>query len=1082
MRYRVLGPLTVDGAAGPATPGAEKLRVVLATLVLHTNSVVSVQTLMDELWPEHAPRTATTTLQVYVSQLRKILDSADPVRGRRLLVTQPPGYQLHMDPSSLDISFFTALHDQGHEAIHARQYRRASDLLREALNVWRAPVMLPDLPHGPSLHTAATHWEEVRLAALEARIRADLRLGQHHALVGELRSLTDEHPLNEDLHAQLMVALYRTGRHADALLAYGRLREKKVNELGIEPGANLRRLHQRVLKGDSALLRPAPGAADEPGPPVRRTLPPGPTEARTDARPAPDAEAHTVRPDAAAKEADDRSEAVPDPWPHLPPGGITRLPPTPARLVGRGPEIDALHHFLDRAIPLVTIHGRPGTGRTALAVLAAHSRRDTHPHAQVLIDLHPGPHRRLTAQEAVALFLTTTRTPLPPDAPDDQLAATAQDILNTHKVVLVLDNATAVEQIAPFIPSRPGSTVLVTALHPLIPHTPHIRLGPLDTAHAVHLLTDEAASGGTEGYEPWYGGRSGYGDGPTGCPAGTRGSGAPASVFASTETSPGPDALTGAAFAGIVGAELDALIDADYRPAPPQPVSRHAASVARWCDNLPLALHAVAAQLHANQHLTVQDVYHRLRDPRHRLNRLTADDPGIRTALDLPYHHLTPQQRHHYRLLALLPAGPVPQWTARALFRTSGHEAHDAHDAHEATETLDTLTREQLLLAVHQHGHLAYRLPGLHHLHAAQLLGAEETPDGIRSHLGQLAHAYLPLVRQAGRRLVSRAVPPWGGGVAAATRRQDAGPGPDGGCWTWDPKEHTWAWGPDEPTSGLRVPSGTARPDAAVSVPVRPAATRWTPVEWVAEPSYPWGPAPASATHTAYALDEDASACPGFALHPFTGAAAPALALLPDPGTCGEPLPPLEQVPSDACGCRTPTGRAAGSADGDTDPVVGELVGDQPLQWFADHHAVLVGLVHGLTHRGLPQLAWHLAQHLTPYLALTANWYDWLALQRHTLYHLPQPPHPAQVRTTLASLDELRRRQNPDAPELPPGEGPCPPQPRTHRLRMPVPTSRPGGGGAGAGASTGSGAVRARQVTAVTGATAATGAGPRSDP
>ncbi|MER6983045.1 AfsR/SARP family transcriptional regulator, partial [Streptomyces carpinensis] len=265
IRFRILGPLEITGSAGGSTgetdagvshtPRAAKLRVVLGTLLVRANEVVSVDSLIDELWPTAPPRTATTTLQVYVSQVRKLLRSADPRHGQDVLITRSPGYVLRAVGEELDAVVFEEVSERGRRALAAGDFASAARLLRQAVGLWRGPV-LSDTPHGPLLESAAVRLAEARMTALGERIQADLRLGRHQDLVGELQSLTAEHPLREDLHLHLMVALYRCSRAADALEAYGVLRRTLVNELGIEPGPRSRTLQRRILEGDAALLTP----------------------------------------------------------------------------------------------------------------------------------------------------------------------------------------------------------------------------------------------------------------------------------------------------------------------------------------------------------------------------------------------------------------------------------------------------------------------------------------------------------------------------------------------------------------------------------------------------------------------------------------------------------------------------------------------------------------------------------------------------------------------------------------------------------------------------------------------------------
>ncbi|MFS4097941.1 BTAD domain-containing putative transcriptional regulator, partial [Streptomyces sp. AF1A] len=251
MRFRILGPLELTGdpdpaSAGTHTPGAPKLRTVLGTLLARAGSVVSVDALIDELWPDGPPRTALTTLHVYVSQIRKALTAASPRQGRTLLVTQRPGYLLRADDEDVDATVFEQLRARGRRALADGELARAADLLRRADALWRGPL-LSGTPHGPLLRATAARLTEARLEVLELHVDAELRLGNHRAVLPELRALTTEHPLREEFHAQLLTALARTGRHAEALHAYARLRALLAEELGTEPGPRLRALHQRLL-------------------------------------------------------------------------------------------------------------------------------------------------------------------------------------------------------------------------------------------------------------------------------------------------------------------------------------------------------------------------------------------------------------------------------------------------------------------------------------------------------------------------------------------------------------------------------------------------------------------------------------------------------------------------------------------------------------------------------------------------------------------------------------------------------------------------------------------------------------------
>ncbi len=250
--YRVLGPVTM----GRRTPGAPKLRTLLATLLLRANEVVSSQTLVDELWGEEPPRTAVATLQVYISQLRTLLcgaDQDDDVRYR-VLQTMPPGYRLCVTAEDLDLARFGRLRGDGCRASEQGDYREAGCLFRQALAQWSGTAAIAGTPHGPVLTAAAVHLEESRINSLEGRITADLHLGRHRDITPELFALTAEYPYREALHAQLMIALYRGERRSDALLTFCRLRRTLMDELGVEPSPRLIQLHERVLLSDPVLL------------------------------------------------------------------------------------------------------------------------------------------------------------------------------------------------------------------------------------------------------------------------------------------------------------------------------------------------------------------------------------------------------------------------------------------------------------------------------------------------------------------------------------------------------------------------------------------------------------------------------------------------------------------------------------------------------------------------------------------------------------------------------------------------------------------------------------------------------------
>jgi predicted ATPase/DNA-binding SARP family transcriptional activator/class 3 adenylate cyclase len=299
LKYRLLGPLEVhDGDRVPALGGA-KQRALLALLLLNANRVVSRERIIDGLWGEEPPETAVATVQVYVSRLRKLL-------GPGALVTRPPGYLFAAELESIDVFRFERLVAEGRQALAGGDSERAARALREALALWRGPA-LGEFEE-PFARVEGGRLDYLRVAAVEERIEADLALGRQADLIGELEGLIAEHPHRERLRAQLMLALYRSGRQAEALAAYRDARAA-LDELGLEPGEQLRALEKQILTQDRALA-----------PVVQKT----------------------------------------------------NLPAEPTPLVGRTQELSEVRALLS-ARKLLTLTGAGGAGKTRLALEAARS-------------------------------------------------------------------------------------------------------------------------------------------------------------------------------------------------------------------------------------------------------------------------------------------------------------------------------------------------------------------------------------------------------------------------------------------------------------------------------------------------------------------------------------------------------------------------------------------------------------------------------------------------------------------------------------------------------------------------------------
>lgn len=266
MDIEVLGALSVRENGVSVVPTAPKPRQVLALLALNADQVVSVATLIEELWGETPPRSARTTLQTYVLQLRELIaealahDENERCTAKDILTTVPGGYRLESRGGTVDFREFERRAGAGYRTMDAEDYTGAARRLADALSLWNGQV-LTDIQAGHQIDMEIRRLEEARLCALDQRIEADLRLGRHRELLSELTVLVKQYRMHESLHGQFMLALHRSGRRGEALSVYQRLRATLVAELGLEPSTALSRLQRSVLVARPELPTPAPARA-----------------------------------------------------------------------------------------------------------------------------------------------------------------------------------------------------------------------------------------------------------------------------------------------------------------------------------------------------------------------------------------------------------------------------------------------------------------------------------------------------------------------------------------------------------------------------------------------------------------------------------------------------------------------------------------------------------------------------------------------------------------------------------------------------------------------------------------------------
>jgi DNA-binding SARP family transcriptional activator len=428
-RFRILGPLEFRSGEVWSGIGAPKWRALLATLLLQHGLVVSTERLIDELWGDDPPAKSANLIATYVHRLRGLIGDPDG----RVLVTRSPGYQLVAGPGELDTACFSGLVAMGRKSLADGETARAIELLAEALDLFRG-LPLADVPPTDLVITEAGRLAEARVAALGLRIEAEIESGSAAGAVGELLSLTADHPLREELWALLMRALCAAGRQAEALEAYERARKVIGAELGVDPGPSLRQLHQEILEADG---RPVPRAAKPAGPMVS----PSPGQA-------PPIVTTTPR------------------VPVLP----SQLPADIPDFTGRADQVEYLCDLLrggdagTGAVMVALIAGAGGLGKTTLAVHVAHQLRTRFPDGQLYVNLRGASEAPATPSEVLARFLRELAVDgdqIP--VSEDERAALYRTRLAGRRMLIVLDDARDAAQARPLVPGSVSCGVLITS-------------------------------------------------------------------------------------------------------------------------------------------------------------------------------------------------------------------------------------------------------------------------------------------------------------------------------------------------------------------------------------------------------------------------------------------------------------------------------------------------------------------------------------------------------------------------------------------------------------------------------------------
>jgi DNA-binding SARP family transcriptional activator/Tfp pilus assembly protein PilF len=698
-RFRVLGPLEVQTDQGWTSIGASKWRAALACMLLNAGQIVSTDTLIDELWGEAPPARATNLVSIYVLRLRRFIGDTEG----RTLVTRAPGYQLRLADGDLDAHQFAELMNQGRQALAAGDPERAAQVLGESLSLWRGKA-LADVPPSPFVEAEAERLNELRLAATELRIEADLACGRHRLVIPELRRLLADQQLKEELWLLLMRALDGAGRRAEALGVYEQARTVIADQLGVDPGRELQDFFAELLSADERQSSapagkkspPARGkpksapAAPDAGPPVQVThAGGGPSLAGTSPAAGP---GHADEPAGAVAaprppgtislgivEASDDADGV-----EAPPGAVPVADPGPMQLpaditdfTGRELHVKQLCNLLTGgrgddnpgAVPVGLVAGAGGLGKTTLAIHAAHRMRSHYPDGQLYVDLLGSGPRPLAPADVLARFLRDLgvdgeHIPVSPE----ERAALYRTRLNGRRMLVLLDNARDAAQVRPLLPGSAACAVIVTS---------RSRLPDLVGGGLVHLdVLDDS------------------------------------------------EALT--LFSRIVGAQRAAA----------EPDATAELLVA--CAGLPLAIRIAAARLAARSGWTIRSLADRIGDEHRRLDELKVGDLAVRASFEVSFTSLPGAvapggvaPARAFRMLGLWHGSSIALPAAAALLGDRPDQVADA---------LEFLVDAHLLESPAPD---CYSFHDLLRVYAAERALAEEAPHARQDGMNRLVAWYL---------------------------------------------------------------------------------------------------------------------------------------------------------------------------------------------------------------------------------------------------------------------------------------------------------------------------------------------------